>query len=148
MFEFLDVHELESDEIRLRLSQTAEARPETGFVPAYKFDICLPDSTPIGNCDLRIGHNARTYVGGNIGYGVDEPYRGHRYALKACRLLFELARRHGMDHLFITCVPDNAASARTCELAGGRLVEVAPVPVDDDMYAQGKRFVNVYRFDL
>lgn len=148
MFTFLDTSDLRSDEIYLRLSNTSEAIPERDFVPSYTFDICLPDGTAIGGCNLRIGHNARTYVGGNIGYHIDEPYRGHRYAAKACKLLFELARRHGMDHMFITCVPDNVASARTCELAGGQFVEIAPIPEDDDMYLQGKRQVKVYRFEL
>lgn len=148
MFAFLSADDLRSEEIFLRLAGVSEAQPEKGIVPAYAFDICLPGGAAIGGCSLRVGHNARTYIAGNIGYHIDEPYRGHRYALKACGLLFELARRHGMDRLIITCAPDNAASARTCELAGGQFVELAPVPEDDELYAQGKRHVRVYRFDL
>ena len=79
---------------------------------------------------------------------IDPLYRGRHYAAQACLLLFRLAKKHGMDHLFITCTPDNIASARTCELAGGQFVEVADIPEDNEMYAEGKRQVRVYKFDL
>lgn len=140
--------ELKSNEIMLKLTRTAEAEPEKRWLPAYYFDICLVDGTKIGNCDLRIGHNEKTYIGGNIGYGIDEKYRGNRYASKACSLLFALAKRHGMDHLIITCVPENIASSRTCEIAGGRFIETADIPPDNEMYEEGKRKVMIYRFDI
>lgn len=148
MMEFLNTDNLKTDEIVLKLDHTCEANPEKQWVPAYYFNICLPDGTPIGYCDLRIGHNQKLYVGGNIGYGIDEPYRGHRYAAKACKLLFGLAKRHGLDYVIITCQPDNAASARTCEIAGGRFLEIVDIPEDNEMYAEGKRKVRVYRFEI
>lgn len=144
----MDVSDLRTDEIVLQLERTCGAQPEKRWLPAYYFGICLPDGKKIGYCDLRIGHNDKTYIGGNIGYGIDEPYRGHHYAAKACALLFRLARKHGMDHVIITCVPSNAASSRTCEIAGGRYIETADIPEDNEMYAEGKRKVRIYRFDL
>jgi predicted acetyltransferase len=148
MMEFLNTDNLKTDEIVLKLDHTCEANPEKQWVPAYYFNICLPDGTAIGYCDLRIGHNAKLYVGGNIGYGIDEPYRGHRYAAKACKLLFGLAKRHGLDYVIITCQPDNIASARTCEIAGGRFLEIVDIPEDNEMYAEGKCKVRVYRFEI
>ena len=148
MMEFLNTDNLKTDEIVLKLDHTCEANPEKQWVPAYYFNICLPDGTPIGYCDLRIGHNQKLYVGGNIGYGIDAPYRCHRYAAKACKLLFGLAKRHGLDYVIITCQPDNIASARTCEIAGGRFLEIVDIPEDNEMYAEGKRKVRVYRFEI
>ena len=145
---FFDTTDLRTPEIRLILTRTADAQPEKDRVPAYYFDICLPDGTPIGKCDLRVGHNDNLYIGGNIGYQIDEPYRGHHYAAEACRLLFDLARRHDLEYLYITCDPANQASARTCELAGGRYIETAAIPENNDMYEQGKRWVMVYRFEV
>ena len=145
---FLDVSDLRSDEIFLRLERLCEAQPEKRWVPAYYFAICLTDGTKIGQCDLRIGHNDKLYVGGNIGYGIDEPYRGHHYAAKACELLFLQARKHDLGYVIITCVPTNDASARTCELAGGTYLETIDIPEDNEMYAEGKRQVKVYRFEL
>ena len=145
---FLNTDFLKNDEIRLRLDRTAEADPVRKLVPAYHFSICLPDGTPVGKCDLRIGHNQKLYIGGNIGYTVFPPYRGHHYAAKACLLLFELAKRHELGYVYITCNVTNEASARTCEYAGGTLVATEPVPEDSDMYRNGYRKVFVYRFDL
>lgn len=145
---FLDTGFLCNDELMLRLERTAEGDPVKEWVPAYYFSICLKDGTPVGGCDLRIGYNQKLYFGGHIGYHIDEPYRGHRYAAKACLLLFELARKHDMDYLYITCNVTNAASAKTCELAGGVLQAVETLPEDNDMYKDGIRQVKVYRFDM
>jgi len=145
---FLDTQWMKTDDIMLRLDHAAEGDPAKEWVPAYHFMICLPDGTAVGKCDLRIGHNQKLYYGGNIGYGIDEPYRGHHYAGKACRLLLELARKHGMEYLYITCNVTNPASARTCEYAGGKLVAIEDLPQDNDMYKEGMRQVKVYRFEL
>ncbi len=145
---FYAVDDLRDTEICLKLKNTCEAQPEKRWLPAYYFDICLLDGKHIGHCDLRIGHNDKTYIGGNIGYGIDEEYRGNHYAAKACRLLFKQAKKHSMDYLIITCVPENIASARTCELAGGSFLEIADIPEDNEMYEEGKRKVSIYRFDI
>ena len=145
---FFDTSDLQDGEIKLHLLRTAEADPERGWLPAYHFEIHLLDGTKVGFCDLRVGHNENTYMGGNVGYTVFPPFRGKRYAAKACRLMLLLGKRHGMDHLFITCAPDNMASAKTCEIAGGKLLEIAEIPKDHEMYARGKRQVRVYRFQL
>jgi len=146
--QFLNTDELHDEEICLRLDHTAEANPVRGWVPAYYFDICLADGTAVGKCDLRIGHNEGLYYGGNIGYEVREAYRGRHYAGKACKLMFPLARAHGLEYLYITCNPDNWPSRKTCEYAGGTLVGIVDLPEDNDMYLDGDRQKCVYRFDL
>ena len=145
---FYDVNDLRTAEIYLSLEKTCEAQPEKNWLPAYYFDICLTDGTPIGKCDLRIGHNEKTYIGGNIGYRIEKPYRGHHYAAKACELLFTQARKHDLDYLIITCDPSNAASSKTCEIAGGKYIETTAIPEDNEIYAEGKREVMIYRFDI
>ena len=96
----------------------------------------------------RHGDTEGLYIGGNIGYGIDENFRGRHYAAKACRLLFRLAKKHNLGHVFITCVPDNAASYKTMEYAGCRYVGMAMIHEDDEMYKEGKRLVKIYRKDL
>lgn len=140
--------DLSDGTIYLRLDHTGEADPARGWVPAYFFDICLAGKK-IGHCDLRVGHNENTYVGGNIGYTIYEPYRGHRYAVCAVRLLLNLARRHDMQYIIIVCGLDNLASARTCELAGGKFVGIIPVPESNTIMRNlGLLEVRVYRFEL
>ena len=145
---FFDIEDLKTDEIFLKLTKTCEEQPEKRWLPAYYFDVCLLDGTTIGKCDLRIGHNDKTYIGGNIGYEIDEPYRGHHYATKACKLLFRQAKKHHLDYLIITCDPSNAASYKTCENAGCIFVEIVDIPEDNEMYDEGKRQVKIYRVEL
>jgi tagatose 1,6-diphosphate aldolase len=59
-----------------------------------------------------------------------------------------LARRHGINPLWITCNPDNHASRRTCERLGATLVEIVPVPVGHTLYQRGEREKCRYRVDL
>ncbi len=147
-FQFLDTSFLKSDEIFLRLVKTCPAQPEKKYLPAYKFEICLLGGTRVGECDLRIGHNDKTYLGGNIGYSVDEAHRGHHYAGKAVVLLKALARLHDMAHIFITCVPENIASKKSILFAGGEYVETRDLPKDNDMYLEGKRRVKIFKISL
>ncbi len=145
---FLDTTFLKNDEIKLTLEKTVDGNEKKGWVPAYHFNICSLDGTKMGVCDLRIGHNDMLYYGGNIGYSVDEAYRGHHYAGKACLLLFELARKHDLGYMIITCNPDNYASRKTCEYAGGKLLEIVELPEDSDMRARGETEKCIYRFEL
>lgn len=145
---FYETGFLKNDEINLHLSKTVQADADKGWLPAYHFDICLPNGTKAGLCDLRIGYNRNIYYGGNIGYAVHPEHRGHYYAGKTCLLLFGLARMHGMTSLIITCNPDNFASRKTCEYSGGILEAVVDLPADNDMYMDGERQKCIYRFLL
>lgn len=148
-FTFYDADDLTDGEIVLKLLRTMPAEPKKGLVPAYYFGIrSLVTGLEMGLCDLRVGHNDKLYLGGNIGYRVYEPYRGHHYAAKACRLLFKLAQKHDLGYLIITCNPDNLPSRRTCEGLGGELLEIAQLPPDNDMYQIGEREKCIFRFEL
>ena len=146
---FLDTSFLENDEIQLCLQKTVDGNIEKEWLPAYHFAICDKQGREMGVCDLRIGHNLKTYYGGNIGYRIHEAYRGHHYAGKACLLLFDLAKKHHMDHLIITCNPDNYASRRTCEYVGCHLIETVELPEDNNMRLEdGETEKCIYRIDL
>ena len=145
---FINTDFLKNGEIRLFLEKTDNGDPERDWVPAYHFAICNENGIKVGVCDLRIGHNDKLYYGGNIGYTVYEEYRGNHYAWKACLLLFELARKHGLQYLIITCDPDNYASRKTCEYAGGEFLEIAALPEDNDMRNDGKSEKCIYKFIL
>ncbi len=145
---FYDTKDLDDGEIFLRLVTKSEGKKDKGWLPAYYFDICSKKGIKLGSCDLRIGHNDKTYIGGNIGYNVDLEHRGNNYAAKACRLLFKLARKHDLGYLYITCDPDNIASYKTCESLGGDFVEIRDIPKDNDMYREDKTKVKIYRFDI
>ena len=144
-FKFNKNIELYDDEIFLFLRETVDADETKGFVPSYLFDICSIRTDDVyGRCDLRVGYNEQIYHGGNIGYSVYEPFRGRRYALKACNLLLELAKFHQMKRLIITCNPENIASRRTCELFGAVYIETIELPEHSVMYKAGDRYKFIY----
>ena len=84
---FYATNDLTSEEVFLRLEKTCDAQPEKQWLPIYYFDICLLDGKKIGYCNLRIGHNEKTYIFGNIGYGIEKDYQGHRYAASFIELI-------------------------------------------------------------
>jgi tagatose 1,6-diphosphate aldolase len=146
---FQDTSNLFDSEIILKLHRTADAIPQRNWVPAYHFKIYRKsDDVEVGFCDLRIGHTEGTFYGGNIGYTVYEAYRGHHFAGKACLLLFTLAKKHDMGYVYITCDPDNFASRKTCEFAGGELEGIFDLPPHNEMYLEGDKRKCVFRFIL
>lgn len=145
-----DADGMTDGEIRLVLDRMAQADPKTGFVPVYQYHIeRVADGRIAGNIELRLGYVRGTYYGGNIGYTVQEAFRGNGYAAKAVKLLLPLAKRQGMPYLIISCGVDNEASRKTIERAGGQLVELTQVPSYTEMYRAGKRGEQrLYRIDL
>ena len=150
VFEVHDPGRLVDGDLELVLAERYPGNPDVGHVPEYKFKIMrVGQDKRIGHIHVRIGDNEHIVMyAGNIGYGVDEEYRGHRYAARSCRLLLPLARSHGLEALWITSNPDNVASRRTCELVGAEFVEIVDLPKDTDMYQKGERQKCRCRLDL
>jgi len=141
-FRFLSVHDLADDEIYLEIDRCLP-----GAVPLYIMRIIRRDSgTIVGQITLQIARSDEIYYMGHIGYRVHEGFRGNNYALKACRLMFELVKRHNMSEIIITCNPDNLASRRTIEKLGGVLKEIIPVPEWHELYEKGDREKCVFVF--
>ena len=136
---------LTDGEMTLRVMEKKEAgRVE---LPFYYYDICVRGKV-VGKISIRIGDNFHAYYNGHIGYEVDEPYRGHGYAGKACRLVLEVARHHGMKFLYITCTEDNIASYRTIEGLGAKLLEICEVPREYIYWYEGIPRHRIYRLEL
>ena len=121
-----------------------------GKVQSTQF-VCerVSDGRIVGMLQVRLALNDfLLHYGGHIGYEVYEAYRGHHYAARAVTLLCLLAKQHGFSFLWITCNPENIASRKTCERAGGVLEAVEELPKDNDMYEKGERRKCIYRFWL
>ncbi len=150
MVEFQQLAPLVDGELALVLHKTIRGDNDGEWAPAYHFDMLQRDSQDVmGSIELRLANSP--YIvkyGGHIGYNVFPKYRGCHYAARSCRLLFPLARQYELNPLWITCNPDNIASRRSCEMAGGVLVEVVDLPQNNPMYLQGERKKCRYRIDL
>ena len=148
-FTFLNPGKLTDDDLELVLVKKIPADEKKGYFPAYEFEMKNAKTAEImGHVHLRIGNNENTKYGGHIGYGVDEKFRGKHYAARSLKLLFSLAKKHDINPLWVTCNPENIPSRKTCELAGGKLVETVDLPKHNDQYLRGERKKCRYRFDL
>ena len=59
---------------------------------------------------------------------------------------FELAKMHQLEYVIITCNPDNYASRKTCEYAGGKLLKIVELPEDNDMRQKDETEKCVFKF--
>ncbi len=139
----------EMDTPRLKLRVIAKEQGNEKEIPYYWYEILRkPDLVPVGRISIRIGHNHHSYYNGNMGYEVDEAYRGRHYALEAAKVVLKVARYHGMDKLYIACDEDNAASYRTIEGLGARLAEITEVPEDYVWWYEGIPRQRIYELML
>jgi len=145
-----DIPMPDDGEITLVIDKITQADEKTGFVPAYHFAIVRKsDGAHVGTIGLRLGYVRNTYYGGNVGYAVHEPYRGHAYARKATRLVFGIARLHKMPYLIVSCSLTNDASRKTLEHLGGELIETGEPPSYTGLYKEGLRDAHcLFRFQM
>jgi RimJ/RimL family protein N-acetyltransferase len=150
---FMELPELSDGVVHLVCTAKNPAVPEKKYVPSYDFAICI-GSEIVGGINLRIGYvgfgpdASSLYYGGQIGYHVNEKYRGNGYAGRACRLLLPVAKAHGMTKLLITNNVTNIASRRVCEKLGARFLRVARLPEWNDIYKEGQRFSNIFEWSV
>lgn len=141
-------HRFAGPEVDVVVQAHYNADMSLGWAPYYDLSIRHKEGDiHVGGISARIGYTDHLVkYAGQIGYGVDEAYRGHRYAAKGCALIKPIFRAHGMDVIWITNNPDNWASRRTCEILGCELVEIIDLPPDNDMYQYGERQKCRYRW--
>lgn len=139
-----------TDQVDVVVEALNPADTALDWAPAYVLSIRLKQErsdTVVGQISARIGYtDDLVKYAGQVGYGVDEAYRGHRYAAKGCRLIKEIFKSHGMDVVWITANPDNWPSRRTCEILGCELVETVDVRPSHEMYSRGERHKCRYRW--
>ncbi len=132
--------------VSLRFVGAVPGEPSRGLVPYYHFRIVAADGTEVGHINFRVGDTEHVRVAaGHIGFEIFEPFRGHGYALQACRAIAPLVRSV-YDAVTVTCDPDNAASRRTIEQLGATFIDEVPVPAHDPHYQRGSRRKRRYEW--
>ena len=147
-FEFLEPPVLRDGELELVLVARNPADPVKQWVPSYDFELRVGGERA-GLINFRAGDNLSLQMyGGHFAYGVEPAFRGRHFAERGVRMLLPIAKQHGLNTVYITCNPDNWPSRRTCERLGATLVEIVPLPADNDQYLAGEREKCRYRIDL
>jgi tagatose 1,6-diphosphate aldolase len=133
-------------QVRLHFVRVIPGNPTRDFVPAYHFRILIADDLDVGHINFRVGDTEHVRVcAGHIGFEIGERFRGHGYALQACRAIAPFVRSVS-GTVTITCDPDNVASIRTIERLGAGFTDEVPVPVYDPHYKRGSRSKRRYKW--
>lgn len=149
MFDQKPMKQYNDDQIKLVLYKRFGQERKYGIDKTYLFDIVLSQTNDIiGQCDIRFGSGWYLYYLGNIGYSIYFPYRGNRYATKACRLLLALAKDEGVKELIITCSPENIASYKTITALPVDYIDTVDVPREHDLYQRNEVKKCIFRISL
>lgn len=145
-----EIGPLEDGDLILVFREVEPARPRDGWAASIHFEMVdRGTGCKAGGLRLRFAETEELVLyGGQIGYGVDFAFRGRGFAARSVRLVLPAARLAGMEELWATCDPENVASRRTIEKAGGEFVEIVDIAETSPMYAKGRRRCCRYRFDL
>ncbi len=137
---------LSSGDVLLRFVRVVPSEASRGLVPFYHFQILAAAGQEVGHINFRVGDTEHVRVSaGHIGFEILEPFRGHGYALQACRAIAPFVRSvYGA--VTITCDPDNDASRRTIERLGASFVDEVAVPAHDPQYQRGARSKRRYKW--
>jgi len=118
-------------------------------LPFHYYDIYLLNTTTqIGKISIRIGHNYHSYFNGNVGYEINEEFRGNHYALESVKLIINVAKYHHMKHLILSCEEDNVASYKSIEKLDAQLIEVVTPPKEYIFHYEGIELHRIYRLDI
>lgn len=149
MFQFLEFNDLKDDEIKLVLKSQDLPDYEKGILPRYGFSIIhINDNKDIGVIYFAVDNTRRQYLRGHLSYGVSPDYSGHNYAMKACKLIKQVALAHGFKRLFIGSGYDNIASRKTIEKLGATLITTNDVPDDEIMQNLHIEKIDMYVWDI
>ncbi|MDX9691751.1 MAG: GNAT family N-acetyltransferase [Acholeplasmataceae bacterium] len=138
---------IKGDTLTLKLIETCVG--DDKVIPFYYYDVYLNSlSSAIGKISIRIGHNEHSYINGNVGYEIEETFRGYGYAKLAVEMTYEIAKFHGMTHLIISCGEDNHSSKRVINKLGGIHIETIAPPKNYVFYYDGIPKHSIYRIDI
>jgi len=142
---------LEASDGEITIKERYRLKPSsyTVNVPLIVFDIINNKKIVIGKIEYRDGFNDDIYLLGNVGYHINERYRGNNSAYKACKLLFEIIKIEFLkEEVFITCSPDNIASYKTLTKLNGEFVELKQVPNDHFLRRMNENEKCIFKYYL
>ena len=132
--------------VKLRFVEIVPGEPARDLVPYYHFRILDAAGADAGHINFRVGDTSHVRIcAGHIGFVIHGPFRGHGYALEACRAIAPFVRSIS-ESVIITCDPENLPSRRTIEKLGATFVDEVPVPPHDPHYQSGSRIKRRYRW--
>jgi len=117
------------------------------MLPFHYFNIIRKEEI-IGKISIRFGNNSHSYYNGHVGFEIFPKHRGNNYAFQAVTLILKIAKKHGMNEIYLTCKQSNTASRKIFEKLRATLVEIAKIPRNCFFYRDGIEDYAIYRLQL
>ena len=131
--------DLAHGKVSLRFIEYVPTEGRSGLAPFYHFRIIVAGAGEVGHINFRVGDSEHVRLcAGHIGYAVEERFRGHHYALQACRALAPFVRSIYRE-VILTCDPNNHPSIKTIERLGATFIDEVAIAKHDPGYAGGAR---------
>lgn len=121
----------------------------TDDVPGYVFDIKVDEmDRVVGRVEYRFETGIDILYYGHVGYVIYLPYRGHRFAQKACEAMARVIKqRHPeIKSMMITCNPDNLSSKQTILNLGAVFIQRVDVDKSHELYDLGDVQKDVFEW--
>lgn len=128
---------------KLTLRLIEENPGDEKILPFHYFDIMRSDVV-VGKISLRFGDNFHSYYNGHIGFEIFPEYRGNNYAFQAVTLILVIAKKHGMNKIYLTCTQSNMTSKRIFEKLNAVFIENAKIPKECFFYRDGIEDYSIY----
>jgi predicted acetyltransferase len=140
--------DLVSADVTLAYEKTVAGDASKGLAPFYHFKILNSSHQAVGHINFRVGETRHVmFTAGHVGFGVLPEFRGHSFALKACRALIPLLRKH-YRRVILTADPGNSHSIQIFEKLGAVFMDEVEVPAHDPAYVDGARKKVRYEWAL
>ena len=138
---------MKQDEIELRL---IEKNPGDGeMLPFHYYDITIVRTdVTVGKISLRFGNNFHSYYNGHVGFEIFPEYQGNNYAFQAATQILDIAKKHALYELHLTCKQSNSASRRIFEKLTANFIEIVKIPKNCFFYREGIEDYAIYRLTL
>ena len=139
-------------DLKLLLAKIQDVTPPDQTLKAFYFNMINVDSNlKMGGINIKAGYTQNIEkFRGNIGFAVDEPYRGNHYASRSCKLLVPIIKLLSLNPIWITCDVDNVASMKSIESIGAIYIETTTISDSDDnaqYYPIGSRSKRRYKWE-
>ena len=120
------VHDMNYDEYKSWLRTQDDWSKGDNLPSGYVPQVCywlMVDNTPVGFGKIRLQLTEKSRMeGGNLGYAIDERFRGKGYGTKLLELLIDKAQEFHLTNSLVTIKKYNFASKCVAESNGGKLI--------------------------
>lgn len=137
--------------VTLKRNDELSENPDITLSQSESFDI-ISNNEVVGVINYRYRGMDTIDYSGNLGYRIDQKYRGNGYAKRAVNLLIDILKHNTKydEPLYVASTHDNKNFLKVALECGGKLVHTGKVPINvvSSYYDREMKEVDVYKIDI